>query len=137
MTFLTNHFKKYYLEYLFSLGFIYVYLPFFIYFNFPLIHWDSHAYLLVAYDFQMGNIPLDNYTIDLPIGLSTLIWLCFKLGGSLGSVIFIQTLLYLISAIFLLKQVKSISIQLAQLFAIFLFLFVTLSDSLLYNFMLF
>lgn len=119
----------------FILSFLIVYLPHFIYINYPQVgSFDSFAYLLVAKDFFYGEIPLQNYHFDLPYGYPFFIFINYLLGGNLLSVIISQTILQFLSVVFLIDTIKKVfSLKIAVVFSVFTAVFFTLSQNLLYN----
>ncbi len=129
--------KKYLPEILFSILFLYVYLPYFIFTPVPFLLWDSYAYLLIAKDIYEGALPLKGFIYDFPYGLSLFISFVYKLGLSLDFVVLFQTIICFFSAIFLIRQVKKLSYILALTFSIMLFLYLSLSDSMLWNVMIY
>lgn len=129
--------KKYLPEIIFSILFLYVYLPYFIYTQVPFLLWDSYAYLLIAKDLYEGSLPLSGFIYDLPYGLSLFICFVYKLGLSLDYVVLFQTIICFFCALFLIRQVKKLSYILALTFSIMLFLYLSLSESILWNVMIY
>lgn len=130
--------KKFLPEILFTILFLYSYLPYFIYCPVPVLRDDSYGQLLIAKDIYEGAIPLSsNYGIDWPYGLSLFICFVFSLGLSLDSLVVIQTFVCLFCAISLIRQVKQLAYRLAMAVSVILFLFFSLSDCMWYNVMLY
>lgn len=125
--------KKQLPEILFGILFLYVYLPYFLFTPVPVLKWDSYAYLFIAKDLYEGNLPLTGFIYDLPYGLSLFICFVYKLGLSLDYVVLFQTFFCFFSAIFLIRQIKKLSYTLGMAFSIMLFLYLSLSDSMLWN----
>ncbi len=126
-----------YPEIIFILIFLFAYLPYFIYVQTPKINWDSWVYLMMAKDIYESNIPLTGYIYDVPYGLSLIIYLVFKSGGSLYSLVYIQVIINFIASIFLINQVKRLNKQMALLFSFLLALFMITSEAMLHNVMIY
>jgi hypothetical protein len=129
--------KKYLPELLFGILFLYVYLPYFIFSQVPFLLCDSYAYLFIAKDLYEGSLPLNGFIYDLPYGFSFFICFVYKLGLSLDYVVLFQTIICYISALFLIRQIKKLSFTLGLSFSLLLFLYLSLSDSMLWNILMY
>lgn len=129
--------KLYLPEMIFSVFFLLVYLPHFLFIGTPQILNDSFAYFFIAKDIFEGNLPLENYIIDLPTGYSFFIALIKKLGGDLGSVMIAQTGVFFLSFLFLVKQIKNLNWRVGLVLSVAIALFTTLSDIILMNTLLY
>lgn len=126
-------FKGYIFEIIFSLFFLVHYLPYFIIAPVPMHNWDSHAYVLLSMTFE-NIISLDDLTMDLPYGLSLIIWLCLKLGFSLKAVVIVQVLLSFFSSLFLIYTLRKIlNPKLLMIYVVFFSAFITNSDVMLHS----
>ena len=125
--------KKYTPEVLFMCLFFFSYAPHFIYSWFPQILNDSYAYIFQARDIYEGKLPFKGHRMDLPYAYSIFIAFLFKLGGSFKTVILVQTLVSAGSFIFLINTLKRIRKGLAIFGALSIWLYVSSTQSLLWN----
>ena len=110
-----------------------LYGPHFIYLEgLPQILSDSFAYFIIAADLIEGNLPLEGYYLDLPLGYPLFISSIYNLGGNLQTVIGIQTLIFLTSFLLLIDYFNKKSTVLGYLCAILCFGFISTSESLLW-----
>ncbi|MBL57391.1 MAG: hypothetical protein CMP61_09395 [Flavobacteriales bacterium] len=129
--------KKCFPEFIFSIIFLFAYLPHFLFTWIPQVLNDSYAYFFMAKDIFEGNLPLNGYVHDLPAGYSVVIAIIKKMGGNFGTVILIQTIVSFLSYLFLIYNVKKFNRLSGFLLAVFAGLFLTLSDNILYNTLLY
>lgn len=125
--------KKYIPEIIFTILFLFTYLPYFFYCWIPQLLNDSYAYLLIAKDFYYGKLPLEGHRMDLPYGYAYIISTVFKLGGSLRTITLIQTIIFYFSFLFLVNTTKRINFNTGLISSIVLWLYCSNSQSLLWN----
>lgn len=124
---------KFFPEFIFTILFLFVYLPHFFYAFMPQVLNDTFAYVFQAKDIFDGKLPLENHRMDLPYGYSWFIALILKLGGSFRTVVLFQTVIYFLSFLFLIRSIKRISVLLASMMAIVLWFYCSSTQSLLWN----
>lgn len=129
--------KKFAPEFIVSLAYFLMYYPYFTLVKVAKIDWDSYVYFSMAKDLFEGGLPFKDYIYDFPYGFSFFIYFIYSLGGNLDCIILIQTVISLLSVIFLINQVKRTNYKISFFFSIILSLYCILSESLTWNVMLY
>lgn len=133
MDFFKTKITPYICEIIFSIFFISHYIPYFIIAPVPILMHDTQAYVLMSMVFE-NIISIENINIDLPYGLSFIIWIFFKLGFSLKAVVLLQVCLSFLSSVFLINSLKKVLRPVFLLIFTLLFsAFITNSDVMQFN----
>ena len=119
-------------EMVFILLFLFSYLPHFIYAWIPQLLTDTYAYVFIAKDISEGLLPLTGHRMDVPYGYSLFFYVILTMGGSLKTVILLQTVLFGSAFVFLINCLKKISFKVAFFSAIIIWLCASSSQSLLW-----
>lgn len=124
---------KYLPEVLFLSLFFFSYAPHFIYCWYPQILNDTFAYMFQAKDIYEWKLPFKGHRMDLPYAYSIIIALIFKLGGSLKTIVLVQTVICAGAFLFLIRTFKKYNQTLAVFVSVVLWLYVSSTQSLLWN----
>ena len=118
---------------IFTLCFLIVYSPNFLYSDVPFLLNDSFLYLNQAFDMVEGDLPLNGYNHDFPYGIALFSYLIISLGGSFFTVVIVQTIIFFLSCQLIIFSIRKISVFSGIWSSVILVLFVSNPQSLLYN----
>lgn len=128
---------KYAAELIFTILFLFSYLPHFIYVWMPQVLTDTFAYMFITKDIMEGNLPLVGHRMDVPYGLSLFQSIIFELGGSVRTIILVQTVLFFSTFIYLITSIKKVVGKWTLIISVLLWLYASSSQSLLWNSLLY
>jgi hypothetical protein len=118
---------------LFTALFAFSYAPYFLYVRVPIVEADAHFYMFMVWDMLRGLLPFDGYPFSFPVGLSAIIAAVLSLGGDIHDVILLQTVLFLIGCLMLIRALQGHGQAVALPSAILLWLFASLSEVMRWN----
>jgi hypothetical protein len=105
---------------IFTVIFLFFYGPYLFMIKLPGVSSDTLQYTHFAMHIISGDIPLEYLHIDIPLGLPLFIAAILAMGGNIDTTIFIQTILFLFSCIFLIRQVDLIDKKAGFIFMLLL-----------------
>ncbi|MDD3877299.1 MAG: hypothetical protein PHT69_11795 [Bacteroidales bacterium] len=93
---------------LFTITFLIVYLPFFIYIPVPAIGWDTYGYFWFAERIAACNLPVSDAPIEMGVGFPLLIAICKLFSLNIIGIVVIQTLIFYSACIYLIFAVSNL-----------------------------